>query len=183
MDSVTVSPVIDLRALRIPEGGAVAGQGPLEVEPLDLAGQQYTYLPPAPEMKLEIGRTIGPTGWFFRLRGACRVQGPCWVCLGDASLPVQFDAREVHDPSTGDPEAESLYVADGMLDVADWARDAILEQLPPRIVCREDCRGLCPHCGADLNAGDCDCAPQHSDPRWGPLAELAERLRDDTPPA
>ena len=47
-------------------------------------------------------------------------------------------------------------------------------EFPRKILCREDCRGLCPHCGHDLNLGPCDCKPE-IDPRWEPLqAILAE---------
>ncbi len=48
--------------------------------------------------------------------------------------------------------------------------------IPMKPLCREDCRGLCPTCGADLNAGDCSCDRGVSDPRWSGLAALREQL-------
>ena len=66
------------------------------------------------------------------------------------------------------------------LDVAGWARDAIAEAVPATILCREDCAGLCPTCGANRNAGDCGCVVVETDPRWDALREVSERLsRDD----
>ena len=65
------------------------------------------------------------------------------------------------------------------LDVAAWARDAVAEVLPMSVLCREECAGLCARCGADLNAGPCDCTDDEGDPRWAALAELRERLGGD----
>jgi len=48
--------------------------------------------------------------------------------------------------------------------------------IPMKPLCREDCRGLCPTCGADLNAGDCGCDRGVTDPRWSGLAALREQL-------
>ena len=59
-------------------------------------------------------------------------------------------------------------------------RPILLEQiqlgLPMRVVCSDDCRGLCPECGTNRNTTPCDCAPP-SDPRWGALAELRDGLK------
>jgi len=58
----------------------------------------------------------------------------------------------------------------------------LIEQLqlnvPMKPLCRADCRGLCPDCGADLNAGACSCAETRADPRWGSLAALKSRLQE-----
>jgi uncharacterized protein len=58
-------------------------------------------------------------------------------------------------------------------------RPLLVEQLqlnvPMKPVCREDCRGLCPQCGADLSQGDCSCGGQPPDPRWAALAALRDR--------
>jgi uncharacterized protein len=59
-----------------------------------------------------------------------------------------------------------------VLDVAAWARDAYALALPAQLVCREDCAGLCPECGANLN-DDPEHAHEHAlDPRWAKLREL-----------
>ena len=54
---------------------------------------------------------------------------------------------------------------------------------PATPLCRDDCAGLCPQCGADLNTGSCDCAPVAADPRWSALDQLKGILTDldDTP--
>jgi uncharacterized protein len=85
---------------------------------------------------------------------------------------VEIDAREVDQPGGGD-ELSSPYVAREELDLAAWAHDALALGLPDQLLCREDCAGLCPECGADLN----DAGPEHRheaalDPRWAKLREL-----------
>jgi uncharacterized protein len=57
------------------------------------------------------------------------------------------------------------------------ARDALVDLLPARILCRQDCAGLCPTCGVDLNAGPCSCPPAATDSRWAALQQIAERLK------
>ncbi|MFN8109831.1 MAG: DUF177 domain-containing protein [Thermoleophilia bacterium] len=169
---------LDLRALDVPSGGASASVAPVPIQPITLAGQVYTAHPDAPELRLDAVRAAA--AWHLRLRGALELRGPCWRCLEDARVPVRMDATEIHEEGSDDPEMRSLYVDHGILDLSAWARDAAVEAMPPAVLCREDCAGLCGTCGADLNAGPCGCAPA-PDPRWGALADLAERLRDTDP--
>ena len=87
-------------------------------------------------------------------------------------LAFEVDAREISQPGGGD-ELESEYVEGEVLDLGGWARDALALALPAQVLCRDDCAGLCPVCGADLNAA----GPEHShqakpDPRWAKLSEL-----------
>jgi uncharacterized protein len=93
-------------------------------------------------------------------------------CLAPASPAVQVDAREVDQPGGGD-ELASPYVEDERLDLRQWTRDALALALPQQVLCREDCAGLCPVCGEDLNAA----GPEHGhekapDPRWAKLGEV-----------
>jgi DUF177 domain-containing protein len=93
-------------------------------------------------------------------------------CLKHARPVVDVEAREVDRPGEGE-ELESPYVTDETLDLAAWARDAFALAAPVKVLCREDCAGLCPVCAADLNEAD----PEHHhdstpDPRWAKLREL-----------
>jgi uncharacterized protein len=58
------------------------------------------------------------------------------------------------------------------LDLTEVAREQILLNLPETVLCREDCRGICPTCGKDLNEGDCSCGGGEIDPRWAALKDL-----------
>ncbi|MCB9010819.1 MAG: DUF177 domain-containing protein [Actinobacteria bacterium] len=166
---------IDLQTVDLQSGAAAVINGAIPVAPFTIAGQEYRTSVPAPEARLDLVRSVN--GWHFRLRADATVVGPCWRCLEDARVDIHADATETSEDGTSDPDLTSLYLDHGILDVAAWMRDAVVEELPPAIHCREDCAGLCPQCGANLNTDPCDCEPP-PDPRWSGLAELADRLAE-----
>jgi uncharacterized protein len=99
--------------------------------------------------------------------------GACRRCLAEATGTLVLPVRELYTES-GD--GEDTYPLDGeTVDLEVLAHDAILLELPPAPLCRPDCRGLCPTCGADLNDRTCDCEPPR-DPRFAAL----DVLRIDT---
>ncbi|HKH18433.1 MAG TPA: DUF177 domain-containing protein [Solirubrobacteraceae bacterium] len=157
--------------------GLTSGEGRrldlhVRVAPFRFGGQEYAAAPDVVPVRLDVSRTTG-NGWALRLRFDVSVSGPCVRCLEPAEPRFQVDAREVEQPGVGDEELSSPYVnADGELDVAGWARDALALTLPTQITCRDDCAGLCAQCGANLND-----EPEHAhdaapDPRWSKLSEI-----------
>lgn len=105
-----------------------------------------------------------------------------WVPRDDRSLePHGKRARREHESARDeegtaasfDPETVDEEVYDGKeIDVGEAIREQILLALPPAPLCREDCKGLCPSCGKDLNEGDCGCDRKVQDPRWAALKAL-----------
>lgn len=161
----------DLATLRLSAGEARSLELELAIEPLELGGQRYAVTPAAVPLRLDVSRTTH-SGWALRLRFAVKLEGPCMRCLEPAAPDFQVDAREVDQPGDGE-ELESPYVTDQVVDLAAWARDALALALPAQLLCRADCAGLCPACGADLN----EAGPEHRheaapDPRWAKLREL-----------
>ena len=69
---------------------------------------------------------------------------------------------------------EIVLLEDGMVDVGDLARTAFILDMDTKTLCSEDCKGLCPRCGADLNLGPCSCKKE-TDPRMAVLAKLLEK--------
>ncbi|MGA2519657.1 MAG: DUF177 domain-containing protein [Acidimicrobiales bacterium] len=95
--------------------------------------------------------------------------GECRRCLTPATGVLQVPVRELY---TEDGDGEETYPLVGdELDLELLARDAVLLELPVAPLCRADCLGLCPQCGANRNEEACACEPP-SDPRWGPLDAL-----------
>jgi uncharacterized protein len=166
----------DLGALRLSTGEGRRLSLSVPIEPLQLGGEEYAVEATAGAaasvpVQLEISRMTGG-GYALRLRFGARVSGACMRCLGHALPIVEVDAREVDRPGEGE-ELESPYVREETLDVCAWARDAFALATPAKILCREDCAGLCPVCAADLN----EAGPEHRhetapDPRWAKLSEL-----------
>jgi uncharacterized protein len=60
------------------------------------------------------------------------------------------------------------------LFLADVLAEQVLLTIPMKVICRSDCRGLCPHCGANLNHEECRCESHAADPRLAPLARLRQ---------
>jgi uncharacterized protein len=82
---------------------------------------------------------------------------------------VAVNERFVDERGPGDDDA--YLVEDDFVDLAPLAHDAIFLDLPLAPLCREDCQGLCPHCGIDRNEESCDCRGA-VDLRWATLDEL-----------
>lgn len=130
----------------------------------------YVAEPAVVPVRLDISRMTG-NGWALRLRFEAALRGPCMRCLEDAAPAIAVDAREIEQAGGGD-DLESPYVEGEELDLRRWAHDAFALALPAQVLCRPDCAGLCPQCGADLNKD-----PEHThgpqiDPRWAKLGEL-----------
>ena len=140
-------------------------------DPLVLSGQRYVVEPAPLPVTLDISRmTAG--GYTLRLRFEARLTGPCMRCLGAAAPTIAVDAREVDQTGAGE-ELDSPYVSQAELDLRGWVRDALALALPSQLVCRDDCAGLCPVCGENLNLAGADHAHERQpDPRWAKLREL-----------
>jgi uncharacterized protein len=171
----------------------------IEVENLTAAGEPFahTYGPAEVELDEEGARLVSDAavegrasrkGEQVRLRGTIRteVEILCDRCAAPerAPLAVEFDTsfipQEVEAAKEENvelaPEDLLLSAYDGgAVDLDELVREQVLLALPSRHLCREDCKGLCPKCGTDLNAGDCSCEQSEVDPRWSALAGLKDK--------
>jgi len=90
--------------------------------------------------------------------------------------PAGVDAATGERAITTDETEIGYYQQSGLL-LEDVLREQVLLSLPDRILCKPDCKGLCPRCGQDLNLADCSCGNAPADPRWNALAGLADRIK------
>jgi uncharacterized protein len=161
----------DLGRLRLASGAGRTLDLETRIEPIRLGDDAYAVTPRQVPVRLDVSRTTGE-GYALRLRFTAGLEGPCMRCLEDAAPAFAVDAREVFQPGGGE-DLETPYVADEELRIGDWARDALVLALPPALLCRPDCAGLCDECGADLNtAGDGHFHEKEPDPRWAALRDL-----------
>ena len=98
------------------------------------------------------------------------VRADCARCLVESDIPVaaHFEAlyvpesqRDVADSRASQAEGEGqrlLYYSAGLVDLAEQIIESVALAVPMKPLCRDDCRGLCPHCGADLNQAACACS-------------------------
>jgi uncharacterized protein len=107
----------------------------------------------------------------------------CSRCLKTFESPLNIKVEEeffpVIDVNNGTPleipddPASFMIDEHHILDLREVIRQNALLAIPMKPLCREDCAGLCPQCGKDLNEGSCDCNKEVIDPRWAKLAELS----------
>jgi len=93
----------------------------------------------------------------FTGRVATVITYQCGRCLEFFDKPVDLDFQQVITPEQLD------------VDITPEIRETLLVDLPVRAICRENCKGICPRCGKNLNNVTCGCEPAPADPRWNAL--------------
>jgi len=87
--------------------------------------------------------------------------------------PVTKDLKPKEDRLKDDDTEIGFFEGEGLF-LADVLKEQVLLALPLKVICRSDCRGLCPSCGANLNHEECRCETHATDPRLAPLARLKQ---------
>jgi uncharacterized protein len=122
----------------------------------------------------------GDGRYYWRGEVSTAVRSQCRRCLAPVEVTVAapVEALFTDDELADDPSARVIERQATVLDLSDTVREELILSVPEYVLCRDDCRGLCPGCGQDLNVGSCSCQPS-GDPRWGPLERLRRRLPDE----
>jgi uncharacterized protein len=169
--------------VRLPSDG-LRFQHQYEARELDLSERGFEFEQPP----LITGR-VDRVGIEMRVRGEIKAAlvVPCDRCVNDVHLPLEIPFDLLYTPQQDSNQTGEIELHDRDLDVAFYDNEEIdldelvLEQLelslPIRVLCREDCRGLCSECGADLNVEQCQCE-KPIDPRWQALADLKAQQED-----
>jgi len=150
--------------------GEVALAGPLDEAGIDPG---RSVVPAGAEAECDV--TLIPFVGGIEVDGSVRAPwvGVCRRCAepvsGELAIPVH--ERYADAPLAGASDEELYPIDDDELDLGPLVRDAIVLELPMAPLCRPDCAGLCPRCGANLNEGDCGCVAP-IDPRWANLDVL-----------
>ena len=130
---------------------------------------------PKPDSAIRVTGRLSAAGtgqfyWHGRISGDITI--PCRRCLTDARVAVDDESHiifaEAADQEIEDPDIYLLDPASRDLDLRPAIREQWVIAQPRFVLCRKDCLGLCPKCGADLNDGQCACPPQ-TDSRWDSL--------------
>lgn len=141
---------------------------PFEPAPIVLGGRRHDVLP-ADGVTVKVDRVAG--GFLVSVALKAAVYGPCVRCLREAIIEVEVEEQEFA-PTAGRDESPndlSPFIEHLVVDVAGMAREAVVLGLPNRILCSDECRGLCAYCGQDLNTASCGCGSAKADERWAVL--------------
>ncbi len=152
---------LDLRSIRLAAGEQHRAAVEVEIAPFTIGGEPYAAVPPGLPAELVITRLA--SGWVFDESFHVDVHGACHRCLEPAVVPLSVEVEEFHASQPGPGAEEDMtceYLADQVLDTDRMASDAVVLAMPLVVLCRSDCAGLCPSCGADLNRGPCGCEEQ-----------------------
>jgi uncharacterized protein len=114
------------------------------------------------------------------------LEANCARCLEPIKQDVKRDFDLLYRPQGSEAEREEISVTDAEAEIGyyegegllleDVVREQILLAVPVKLTCREDCKGLCPHCGTNLNQEKCSCEVTHEEPRWAALKEIRSKL-------
>lgn len=106
----------------------------------------------------------------------------CSRCLSLFNCPLTLNIEEEYFPTTDIlsdaplplPDEPGSFTIDehNILDLTEAIRQYAILAIPMKPLCQEDCAGLCPTCGANLNQAPCNCPPEPADPRWSELSKL-----------
>ena len=106
---------------------------------------------------------------------------PCDRCLKDVERIFSFELDKELD-LTGQSEEKSMEESDYMigtdLDVDKLIFGEILVSWPMKVLCKEDCRGICKRCGADLNMTECQCRKTEPDPRMAAIQDIFNKFKE-----
>lgn len=116
-------------------------------------------------------------------KGRITVNILCDKCLKD--VPTEFDInfeQEIDMQASKEDRIKDLdeinYVTGCSLDVEQLVHNEILIHWPLRVLCKEDCRGICPKCGKDWNEGSCDCDQSSPDPRMAVISDIFSKFKE-----
>ena len=160
-----------------------AWQETLDFKPAALGFEEGVELTPV-EVRGELSR-LEPN-FLLSARLAYRQSVPCDRCLrpvgGEVDSRLELLVVDHPRPAEGgerqlgEDELGVFELAGELLATEPLVAEQVQLNLPTHPLCREDCRGLCPRCGANLNDGPCGCAEPPGDPRWAALAGLRDKM-------
>jgi uncharacterized protein len=129
---------------------------------------------------LDVDLTAHDVGEGVLVRGTLKtvVRLACRRCLEPVEEPVDAHVDLFFTPpgeaggEDDDGEVYPLPARGDDLDLTGAVREQVLLEVPEFALCRDDCRGLCPSCGKDLNQGECGCAPAEAESPWSALKNV-----------
>lgn len=129
-----------------------------------------------PEGMVRFAGVVKECSGFVRMEGklSFSFSSPCARCLETvrSALEVNVELDGFELDKIPDQDGDYFTVEDSRIDLGAIVYEYLSINLPTRLLCSEDCKGLCPHCGKNLNLEDCDCAKKQVDPRLAGLMDF-----------
>lgn len=154
---------------------------PNELKNFDLNGDQYEFAYKAP-VKITL-TNHGERKVSFEAKTKLALNIPCSRCLEDVAIDFDIHiSKEVNFRETEEERVKELdelnYISGYNLDVDVLVYDEILIDFPLKVLCKENCKGICNVCGTNLNNGTCDCESTGADPRMSVIRDIFKNFKE-----
>lgn len=110
----------------------------------------------------------------------CRASAECARCLKDIEVIFDFDISEMLAQKSFDGDEDIYIFENESVDLTEIVVNNLLINISGKYLCSEDCKGLCPKCGTDLNVSECSCDTAVIDPRWAALADIMKGSSEES---
>jgi len=164
--------IIDLSSILKDYAGSMELCEKLELENTDFLGEEFTF-PDGLFVNGKITNNTKSLHLLAKVTGTMMVH--CARCMKEISRNVDFEVSEVlvrDDDNSANTDEDVVVFSGHTVDIDDIIINHFLMNVEAKFLCSEDCKGLCPKCGQDLNVRDCGCSDDEIDPRWAALAEI-----------
>ena len=158
--------VLDLKEIVNADGEMIKFSRTVPMQPISYMSEVYSF---ADDVSV-VGHAKNLSGTvevYASIKGTLIM--PCARCTRDTAYNFSVPYTDSFENSQSTAGLE--------IELEDIITEAVLCDIPMRILCKKDCRGLCPKCGADLNEGDCGCPSEESNLIWEKLKNL--NLKDE----
>lgn len=167
--------IIDVSSILNESGGKLPVCGSVSLEDMDFLGESFHFLAP-----MEINGYVVNNGKALKLRCSAsgRMTVHCARCMKSVEVDIDFDIDEdfMQEGAEMSDEEDIIVFSGYNIEISEVVANSFFMNVPGKYLCSEDCRGLCPDCGQNLNEGECKCAEERIDPRW----EALKKIMDNT---
>jgi uncharacterized protein len=166
---------LDVARLKRSPGESVSYKLTADMPPMEMTGEKISFDGPVKAVlnATSTGRTIFVEGTVSGL-----LQLNCCRCLEPFGYYFEIPFAETYTTIVDDAEEEAIPFSGDILDVSPEVIKGLIMTLPMKAVCHEDCQGLCPGCGQNLNQGRCGCADTEVDPRLSVLRDILKGMNE-----
>lgn len=168
--------ILDLSDIIKDYDGIMPVECEIDLSDVDFMGENFKFTAP-----LKVRGTIRNNSKSLELTAGVSgsMQVHCARCAKPFVTEVSFPVSEIliREDEEFSSDADVIVFSGHDVDLTDIIVNGFLMNVSGRYLCSEDCKGLCPKCGCDLNEGSCDCDAEDIDPRWAALADI---IKDTT---
>ena len=163
------------------EGKTIQLNPELELDKISFQMGEFPILDKTP-VELQISNT-GNKVLELKGHGSIHVGIPCDRCLEQVSVEIPYDIERKLDMKQSDNDRvadldENDYLTGIDLDVDRLVYLEVLMSWPLKVLCKEDCKGICSRCGKNLNNGSCKCADEPKDPRMAAISDIFSKFKE-----